>query len=156
MTLKEIADKCGVSTATVSRVINQKGNVKPDTKEKILHYLGENEKNYKYFSSNEKNDTIAVIIPDIHSPFYSEIIKGITQIANKYDFDILLYDTHDDPKKELKYLKKATDQSVNGIIFMGSSKSSENDALKELFSHVKTPVILMDKEIKNLQFDGYF
>lgn len=156
MTLKEIANKCQVSVATVSRVINNKGNVSYNTQEKILHFLNENEKNYKYFSSNEKNDTIAIIIPNIHNSFYSEIVKGITYTANKYNFDILLYDTNDELKKELKYLKKAVEQKVNGIIFMSSSKGDENDELKKLFLQIKIPIILMDKEIKNLQFDGIF
>lgn len=156
MTLKEIADRCGVSIATVSRVINNKGNVKSDTKEKILQLLNQSDKSYKYLVSTERNQTIAVIVPDINNPFYGELIKGISKMADKHNFDILLYDTHDDPEKEFKYLKKASKQEINGIILMTSSKSYHCEGIKALFKQIKIPIILMDREIKNLQVDGVF
>ena len=156
MTLKEIADQCGVSTATVSRVINNKENVKPETREKILKLLEKSDKSYKYMVSTEKSKTVAVIVPDINNPFYGELIKGITKVADKFNFDILLYDTHDDPEKELKYLKKASKQEINGILLMSSSKGGQYSKSNGLFEQIKIPVILLDKEIKNLPIDGVF
>lgn len=157
MTLYEIADECNVSIATVSRVLNNKGNVKTETKEKILQVLNKSNNQYKYLVSTEKNQTIAIIVPDIHNPFYGEIIKGVTKIADRYNFDILLYDTHDSQEKEFKYLKKVIKQKISGLILMSSSDGILMEESKELIEKKnKFPIVLIDKELQNLQLDGVF
>ena len=155
MTIKEIAEKTNVSVATVSRVINNSMNVKKETRERILQLLEENKNNYRYFAS-VGNKSIAVILPDIHNPFYGEIIRGVTRNAHSSSYDVLLYDTQDDSSDEISYLEKAVDQKVDGILLMSSSLGDKDDRLKDLLTRVKIPVVLIDKEIRGLALDGVF
>lgn len=155
MTIKEIADKTNVSVATVSRVINNSKAVKKETRDRILQILEENKNNYKYYAASA-NRTIALILPDIHNPFYGEIIRGITRNAHGASYDVLLFDTQDSSADELAYLKKAIAQKVDGIILMSSSRGDRDEGLMELLSGAKTPIVLIDKEIRGITLDGVF
>jgi len=155
MTIKEIADKTNLSVATVSRVINNSKAVKQETRERVLQLLEENKNNYKYYASNT-HKTIALILPDIHNPFYGEIIRGITRNAHAAAYDVLLFDTRDDSADELAYLEKAVSQKVDGIILMSSSRGDRDERLTAFLSKAKIPIVLIDKEIRGMTLDGVF
>ncbi len=155
MTIKEIADKTNLSVATISRVINNSSAVKPETREKVIKFLDENKNNYKYYAP-APNKTLALIIPDIHNPFYGEIIRGVTRNAHLASYDVLLFDTQDNSSDEIAYLEKAISQKVDGIILMSSSRGDLDERLKDLLLTVKIPIVLIDKEIRGVTLDGVF
>ena len=84
VTISDIAKKAGVSSATVSRVLNDSGYVKQSTREKIEAAI--KEMNFtpsaiaRSLSKNETN-TIGVIVPDITNSYFGEVIKGISEVA---------------------------------------------------------------------------
>ena len=89
---KDVALKAGVSVATVSRVMNQSGYVKEETKELVLKAFDElasKDKMFLHSITNKKTNIIGVVIPDISNPFFGEVIKGISSIADKENASLL-------------------------------------------------------------------
>ena len=84
--IREVAQRANVSVATVSRVINQNGKVKENTRNRVLTVLEEmgyvRDKKQEV-TDNKKLKRILVLIPDIANPFYSIIAQGICEALVK-------------------------------------------------------------------------
>jgi LacI family transcriptional regulator len=160
VTISDIAKQAKVSHATVSRVLNDSGYVKDETREKILKVI--KDLNYTPSAiarslSTSKTNTIGVIVPDINNLFFGEIIKGITEIADAHNLNIILCDTDEDKDKELKAINVLKQQRIQGLIitptFYKNSGNSENlNTLKNL----GIPIILIDGHVEYLDFSGVF
>lgn len=84
MNIRDIAKKVGVSSATVSRVINQSGYVKDETKQKVLAAIEEADFVPNAIArslSTRDSSSIGVIVPDIANEFFSSVISGMGEIA---------------------------------------------------------------------------
>ncbi len=160
VTINDIAVKVGVSHATVSRVLNNSGYVKDETREKVVKAI--KDLNYTPSAiarslSTSKTSTIGVIIPDINNLFFGEIVKGVTEIADEHSLNMILCVTDEDKDKELKAINVLKQQRIQGLIitptFYKNSCNSENlDALKNL----GIPIILIDGHVEYLDFSGVF
>lgn len=160
VTINDIAKKAGVSQATVSRVLNNSGYVKEETREKVLKVI--KEANYTPSAiarslSTNKTNTVGVIVPDINDPFFGEIIKGISEIADKHGLNIIFFDTDERVEKELKAIKLLEEQRIRGILITPTSTEDKynSECLKAL-NNSGTPVILIDGHVKYSDFSGIF
>ena len=116
---KDIALRAGVSVATVSRVINQSGYVKEETREIVLKAFNEIANQDKMLVQsllNKKTNIIGVIIPDISNPFFGEVIKGISNIADQHSASLLVCNTEEQIEKELRYLDLFKTNNIMGLI----------------------------------------
>jgi LacI family transcriptional regulator len=160
VTISDIAKEAMVSHATVSRVLNNSGYVKDETRKKVLEVI--KDLNYTPSAiarslSTSKTNTIGVIIPDINNLFFGEIIKGITEVADEHNLNIILCDTDEDKDKELKAINVLKEQRIQGLIitptFYKEKGNSENlNTLKNL----GIPIILIDGHVEYLDFSGVF
>ncbi len=148
ITIKDIARMAGVSTATVSMVLNNKDeHISALTKEKILSLA----KEYNYIPNTmarslvtKKTKTIGLIIPDIANPFFPEIARGAEDKANEAGYNIIFCNTDDNIEKEQKYIDMLSEKMVDGIIFTASS--DRNNSLDKL-QRQSIPIILLDRDI---------
>ncbi len=89
VTIKQIADLCGVSRGTVDRVVNERGNVKPETKKLVLDMakkLGYKPNPAgKALSARKHHPVVGILISSEGNPFFDEVIRGIDVAANKYE-----------------------------------------------------------------------
>lgn len=160
MNIKDIANATGVSSATVSRVINNSGYVKEETRDKVLKVI--NEKNYIPSAiarslSIQDTSSIGVIIPDIENPFFSSVIRGISDVAEKNNYNILFFGTNETQSIEHSFLKTVQSQRLKGVIITPISEydMETRDYLIRL-KESGIPVVLVDRNIKNADFDGVF
>jgi LacI family transcriptional regulator len=159
-TIKDIAQKSGVSLTTVSRVLNSSGYVKEETRKKVLSAI--KELNYTPSAiarslSKNKTNTIGVVIPEINNQFYGEVIKGISEIADEYDLNIILCNTDENIEKELKALKLLKEQRIQGIIIAPTSVEDElNSEYLMAIEQIGIPVVLVDGHVKYSDFSGAF
>jgi len=160
LTIKEIAKLSGVSQATVSRVLNNSASVKEETKRRIEKIIEE----YHYtpnavarsLSKNETNN-IGVIIPDISNPFFCEVIKGVSSVANENGLNIILCDTHENQQKEIHFLNSLKNEKLKGIIITPVSDTYQFDSdYSNLLEGMNVPIILVDRDVKYSNFDGVF
>ena len=83
ITIKDIADTCGVSYATVSRTLNRRSGVHPETREKILRVadrLGYSPNLHARSLKTQKTRIIGLILPDISNPFFADIASSVNEI----------------------------------------------------------------------------
>lgn len=141
-TIYDVASEAGVSMATVSRVVNGNPNVKPSTRKKVLdaiERLGYRPNAVARGLASKKTTTVGVIIPDISNIFFSELARGIEDIATMYKYNIILCDSDQNKEKELHLFNTLLEKQVDGIVFMGGRISEEHI---EEFKKSPVPVVL--------------
>ncbi|GAB2572193.1 LacI family DNA-binding transcriptional regulator [Gracilibacillus alcaliphilus] len=148
ITIKDIAREAGVSTATVSRVLSNKGYASDDIRKKVLAVA--KQLNYRQNSiakslKMHKTNLIGVIIPDISNPYFMKISKGIEDVVQEKGYNLLFMSGDENPHKEEKQLKLLLEHRVDAIIIATSGK---NDELISSIHENDTPVILIDRKLE--------
>ncbi len=122
ITIVEIAKLANVSTATVSRVINNTGKVDVAKRNTILELI----EKYNYKSNfiakalqSSKSNTVGFIVPHINSPYYAQIFFETELIAHKQGFTLMLCNSESDKLLESKILNTFISTNVRAIVFMG-------------------------------------
>lgn len=144
-TIYEIAEKAGVSTSTVSRVINNYPYIKKETREKVQKIL----KEYKYIPNdtarslvNKSSRMIGVLISDIRTTHYTEGVYYIQQEFSEKGYSCLIYNTGTDPEKQASYIQLLRQRKVEAVILIGSIY--QNDAVQNAINETipNIPVVL--------------
>ncbi|MFA9464801.1 MAG: LacI family DNA-binding transcriptional regulator [Velocimicrobium sp.] len=160
MNIKELAKIIGVSSATVSRVINNSGYVSEETRKKVLLAIEEHQFVPSAVArSLSISDTlcIGVIIPDIENDYFSSIISGISEVAEQSGYNIHFMGTNENQRLEQEFLNTVESQRLNGIIITPVSEMDEKTNEKLLRIQANgIPVVLVDRDIKGKAFDGVF
>jgi LacI family transcriptional regulator len=142
VTIYDVAREASVSMATVSRVVNGNPNVKPTTRKKVLEAierLGYRPNAVARGLASKKTTTVGVIIPDISSIFYSELARGIEDIATMYKYNIILSNSDQNKDKEFHLLNTMLGKQVDGIVFMGGNITEEH---VQEFEKSPVPIVL--------------
>ncbi|OFI01502.1 HTH-type transcriptional repressor CytR [Clostridium acetireducens DSM 10703] len=135
ITMLDIANKAGVSKATVSMVINKTDNkISEETRKKILNIA--KELNYIPNSiarslSTNKSNTIGIILPDITNPFFAEIARAIEDEASENGYNVIFCNTDNVIEKEEKYTKLLISKLIDGVIFISGGDSSKSIKILE-------------------------
>jgi LacI family transcriptional regulator len=152
-TIKEVALQAGVSIATVSRVFNDSPLVNIRTRKRVKKIA----RDLKYFPnanarslSRRKTDTFGVILPDLFGEFFSEVIRGADQTAQKKLYNLLLSSSHNNPA-EIAEALNAMKGRVDGIIIMSPLVSA--DALNQNLP-TTLPAILLNCVVKDAACDS--
>lgn len=160
VTISDIAKRAKVSSTTVSRVLNNSGYVKDDTKKRILAAI--KEMNYtpsaiaRSLSKSETN-TIGVIVPDITNSYFGEIIKGISEIAEINNLNIILFNTDNYLDRELRALNLLREQRIKGIIMTpGFGEEEFNETYIKTIENINVPMILVSADMKFIKLNGIF
>lgn len=126
--IREVAQRANVSVATVSRVINQNGKVKENTRNRVLTVLEEmgyvRDKKQEV-TDNKKLKRILVLIPDIANPFYSIIAQGICEAARKKDYLLMLCTTERNYNIENHYIDMLRTGMADGAIIVAPVMSGD-------------------------------
>lgn len=157
--IKDVAREAGVSIATVSRVINNVNVVNEETKKKVqeaINKLGYSPNIVAQSLKTQKSKSIGILVPDISSQFYPEIVRGAEDVANMYDYSIILCNSDFDTEKEKKYIRVLREKMVDGMLYMSSSLDPEIlDTIKNL--NIKTVLVEtkgQEKEIPSVTIDN--
>ncbi|WP_347709275.1 catabolite control protein A [Bacillus sp. FJAT-47783] len=149
VTIYDVAREANVSMATVSRVVNGNPNVKPTTRKKVLEAierLGYRPNAVARGLASKKTTTVGVVIPDVSSTFYSELARGIEDIATMYKYNIILSNSDQNKDKELHLLNTMLGKQVDGIVFMSGNITDEH---VEEFKRSPVPIVLAASFDKN-------
>lgn len=146
--IKDVAREAGVSIATVSRVLNDIDVVNEDTKNRVLEAikaLGYRPNIIARSLKTQRTKTIGILIPDISSQFYPEIVRGAEDVANIYDYNVILCNSDFDEEKEKAYLRVLKEKMCDGVIYMSSSL---NEEILELINELDLKTILVETKDK--------
>ncbi len=148
--MKDIAEIVGVSESTVSRAINDKAGVGEETKQEILTVAKKYNFRPNQLARNlakQSTNMLGMILPDISSLFYSEVARGIQDVARKNDYQLILCNTDNDSQEEKDYIEWMQNNKTAGIIFLG--KGLDNDQIIKL-GLSDYPLVLADRLIEEL------
>lgn len=118
-TMKDVAKLAKVGVGSVSRVLNDAPGVKPATKKRVeaaIKKLGYVRDDYARGLKTNRSQTIALILPTVWHPFFSEFAYYIEQSLYRRQYKLLLCNSSEDAEKELQYIKMVTQNKVDGIV----------------------------------------
>lgn len=158
VTMKDIAERVGVSKTTISMVINKKdSSISEETKRKILDVIKETgyiPNNVARGLNTNKSGTIAIIIPDISNPFFSELSRAVEDIANKLGYNMILCNSDNNSQKENRYVHLLISKLIDGVILIPGEDSSESAKLLKLND---VPFVFVDRYIEEFEeYPGIF
>ncbi|MCM3746191.1 catabolite control protein A [Paenibacillus pasadenensis] len=142
VTIYDVAREAGVSMATVSRVVNNNPNVKPQTRKKVyeaIERLGYRPNAVARGLASKKTTTVGVVIPDISNSNFAEVARGIEDIANMYHYNIILCNADKRKDKEIRVINTLLEKQVDGLLFMGGAVTEEHI---QAFKTANVPVVL--------------
>ena len=149
ITIYDVAREARVSMATVSRVVNGNQNVKPATRDKVNEVI--KRLNYRPNAvarglASKKTTTVGVIIPDISNVYYSQLARGLEDIATMYKYHTIISNSDNDPDKEKEIFNNLLSKQVDGIIFLGGTLTEE---MIDAIESSSVPVVVSGTNGKN-------
>lgn len=159
ISIKDVAKEAKVSIATVSRVLNGIEVVNEETQKRVreaVEKLGYRPNIIARSLKTQRTRTIGILIPDISNSLYPEIVRGIEDVANIYNYNIILCNSDLNLDKEKEYIYVLKEKMVDGLLFM--SNSLDEDVLNILQKlNMKTVLIettVDNKNIPNITIDN--
>lgn len=145
-TLKDVAEEAGLTVGTVSRVLNNRGYISDNAREKVRNAM----KKLNYHPNEvarslqgKSTNTIGLIVPHIRHPYFAEMISNIENEAYKKGYRILLCNSQSIEEKEREYIEICTGNRVAGIILCSGTVSVE------VFEGIHVPVVTMERFLDN-------
>ena len=152
-TMKDVAQRAGVSPSTVSHVINETRFVSQQLRDRVLRAMSE--LNYQPSAvarslRTKKTQVVALVIPDITNPYFPEVARGVQDVAEENEYSVILCNTDRVRGRELRFLKALRGQWVDGLILNPSEVTSGD--LQDL-QDAQIPVVLIGSQIDHPDLD---
>ena len=145
ITIETVAQAAGVSRQTVSRAMNDKGEISPETKERVLkaiQELGYQPNRLAQGMVTQRTKTVGLVMPDITNLFFPEVARGVQDAGRLHDYNVLLCNTDDEPEEEIRVLNSLAAQRVDGIFMIGSVA---DDAALTRFADFYSPIVMLNR-----------
>lgn len=150
-TLRDVAARTNVSRQTISRVINNKGEVSDTTRKRVLEAiqeLGYHPNTLARSLVTNKTLVIGLSVPNIDQPFFPQIARGVEDAATENGYSVFLCNAAGDQERELKAIERLRGHRVAGFISVNSRLS---DGLLEGVVGGAFPVVMINRELPTLR-----
>ena len=151
MNIIDIANEANVSTATVSRVLNDHRSVRADTKarvEDVIRRHGYTPNALARGLIRNKTRTIGVLTVDILNPYYATVVHSLERNMNALGYNTLLCNTGGSHKEKLRYVRTLLEQRTDAIVFVGSIYANEEDHDIVLDTTRTVPVVTVNSRLE--------
>lgn len=145
-TIREVAARAGVSTATVSRSLRGGTGVEPATRKKVEAAARE----LRYRPSGvarslklRATSTVGLIVTDIENPYFPQIVSAVEDAAREAGYSVLLADGRRDPERELESLDILAEREVDGMIIASTAVSRRH---RERILELHCPAVIVNSE----------
>jgi len=108
---------------TVSRVVNEKGEVSPATRQRVLEIverLGYRPSAIARGLATQRTGSLGLVMPDVANPFFSDVARGAEHVAYAEGYNVFLCNTDEDPQRELTVLQSLEEKQVDGVVLCSS------------------------------------
>ncbi|MET7132691.1 LacI family transcriptional regulator [Cellulosimicrobium sp. MI9406] len=142
----DVARHAGVSTATVSRVLNGK-TVRPELAAAVraaVEDLGYAPDRTARSLRRRSSDVVALVLPDVENPFFTAVARGVEDVAQQAGYSVVLCNTDDDPAKEERYLAVAERENMAGVVLAPATDAPETAALRAR----RRAVVVIDRRVR--------
>jgi LacI family transcriptional regulator len=151
--IRDVARRAGVSTVTVSRVINNSDAVSDDTREKVqqvIEELGYVPNLLARGLRSKRTNTLALVITDITNPFWTTVARGVEDKAIEDGFSVILCNTDEDPEKQESYIEILVRKRVDGVVI---APVNRDVSALSAFSRHGIPYVVIDARIEGIDTD---
>jgi LacI family transcriptional regulator len=154
VTMRQIAERAGVSIGTVSHVINGTATVREKLRERVLEAirsLGYQPSQLARGLRRNQTSMLVMIVPDITNPFFPAVVRGVEDIAYKSSLRLVLCNTDNDPRKEISYLNEMRSYRPAGWLVIPSVDSEIASHFR--FTAAEPPVVCLDRQARGWHGD---
>jgi LacI family transcriptional regulator len=152
-TIRDVAKLAGVSTMTVSRVVNNSGYVSEVTRLKVetaVNELGYVPNMLGPSLRFKQTNTLALVLTDVTNPFWTTIARGVEDAAQKQGYSIILCNTDESNEKQDQYLTMLLKRRIDGILLV-PTRSSAEDVRRIQQQGIAT--VVLDRHVTNADVD---
>jgi len=155
-TIRDVANRAGVSVATVSHVVNESRFVAAETKARVLAAISDLHYRRDGIARSlrrSQTGTIGAIISDITNPFFADLVKGIDNVVHNLPngMTVMVCNTEEDPAKERLYLDVLMEKRVDGII--AAPAGANEDYFQGLLDQ-SFPLVFVDRSLRGLDVES--
>ena len=146
-TMSDVAKLAGVSTMTVSRVVNDSGYASADTRARVraaVEELGYVPNALARQLRSKRAKTVALVVSDISNPFFTTIARGVEDYFVDHGFSVIYCNSDESEVEEELYLRMLIERQVDGILLVPARSSGESFRL--LGAH-DVPVVALDRRV---------
>ena len=148
-TIHDLAEMAGVCIGTVSRVINNKDKVHPETRRKILELIEKT--GYQPSAMGRglvlrRTGNVMLQVPNIADPYSASVAKSVSDCCREHEYRTLLGDSNYDPAVEAEYLRRARDGSADGLLISPLPTDENTECYLDLV-RAGFPVVAMDNAV---------
>lgn len=145
-TIVDVASLAGVSTSTVSHVLNETRHVEPETKERVMSAVkatGYRRDVLARSMRRARTDSIGLVVSDAGEPAFADMVHGVEEAAAHNGLSLLLANSAEDPAREESAVEALLDRRVDGLIIARAAGSRAG--LLERIREEQKPVVLLDR-----------
>nr|WP_054693313.1 LacI family DNA-binding transcriptional regulator [Desulfosarcina cetonica] len=154
VSIKDVAEAAGVSTATVSRVLADKPHVRSEVRDQVMAVVKQLNYRPNRVARNlrsRKSTIIGLIVSDIENPFFQQVSRAVEDAAHGQGYSVMLCNNDEDAEKEKKYLRLLRDENVAGIILSPTRQTA--DHFSEIVD-LDIPTVVIDRRVSNVEVDN--
>ncbi len=152
LTVREIAAKAGVSPATVSLVIQGKGNLKQETREAVNRVIVETGYKPRMNSgTNEPGRHFLLIVDDITNPYFHQLFKGLDEALEEQGHFVSMLSSNDSIERQTRLLETFWQSDIGGVVLVPASGTKRQDLRN--FENRRRPLLMAVRRIGQSPFD---
>ncbi len=151
--LKRLAEELNLSVSTVSRALRDSHEIGQETKDRVKALavkLGFQPNPHASSLRQSKSKTIAVVIPEIENNFFSQVMNGVEDVAQKKGYHVLIYLTHEDHTREKDILQLLRNGRVDGLMISVSNTTTSFEHL-QAYQDSSTPLVFFDRVCESIE-----
>jgi len=145
--LKMLAEELNLAVSTVSRALRDNHEISRETKDRVKALaakLGFQPNPHASSLRQNKSRTIAVVVPEIQNNFFSQVMNGVEDVAQKKGYHVLIYLSHEDHNREKEILQVLRNGRVDGLM-ISVSNTTRNIEHLEAYRQSGTPLVFFDR-----------
>jgi len=154
-TIRDVAEKAGVSVATVSHVINGTRKVAPETEvrvRRVMEELGYQPNAIAQSLRKRTTYVIGILVSDITNPFFATLVRGAEDAALEAGYSVIVCNSDEDPGKEDHYIRVLWQRRVDGML-IAVTRDGTSPAIRELVQR-KIPFVFVDRKANGIDADA--
>lgn len=159
-TIEDVANHVELSVATVGRALGGYGRVSTSTRERVLQAA--RELNYHPNTiargmKEQRTRTIGLIVGNITNPFFSTIVRAVEDTVSRYNLNVIVCNTDEDPQKELAHAKTLFERRVDGLIvsstIFGDARAAK---IAKTYYGKRIPTVFVDRAVNGIPAPAFF
>ena len=154
-TIRDVAERAGVSVATVSHVINGTRKVAPETAARVRQAMKELDYHPNAVAQSlrtRKTQAIGVVVSDITNPFFATLVRGAEDAAIEAGYSLIVCNSDETPDKEDLYVRLLWRRRLDGLL-IAPVRDGASSAVQEL-ARRKMPFVFIDRKAKGVEADA--